>query len=125
LHNIGIAVDGLGADWPALMHLRSFPFVELKVDRQFIAGCADNRLKQTVCRHIVELARSYGTPTLAAGVETRADFLMASEIGFELVQGYLFGKPIPCEATSRMIRDVSEPRAETPTVSGGRAAEAA
>jgi c-di-GMP-related signal transduction protein len=26
-------------------------------------------------------------------VETRADFLAASEIGFDLVQGYLFGKP--------------------------------
>jgi EAL domain-containing protein (putative c-di-GMP-specific phosphodiesterase class I) len=65
----------------------------LKVDRQFVAGCADNRLKQTVCRHIVELARSHGTRTLASGVETRADFLAASEIGFDLVQGYLFGKP--------------------------------
>jgi EAL domain-containing protein (putative c-di-GMP-specific phosphodiesterase class I) len=103
LHNIGIAIDGLGADWPALMHLSSFPFVELKVDRQFIAGCADNRLKQTVCRHIVELARSYGTPTLAAGVETRADFLVASEIGFDLVQGYLFGKPMGLKKFARSV----------------------
>ena len=109
---VGIAIDGLGADWPALMHLRSFPFVELKVDRQFIAGCADNRLKQTVCRHIVELAQSYGTRTLAFGVETRADFLAASEIGFDLVQGYLFGKPMGLRkfARSVMARPLAMPR---------------
>jgi EAL domain-containing protein (putative c-di-GMP-specific phosphodiesterase class I) len=76
------------------MDLRTFPFVELKVDRQFVTGCADDRLKQTVCRRIVELAQSYGARSLASGVETRADFLTASEIGFDLVQGYLFGKPM-------------------------------
>jgi len=112
LHNVGIAIDGLGADWPALMHLRTFPFVELKVDRQFITGCADNRLKQTVCRHIVELAGSYGTRTLAFGVETRADYLAASEIGFDLVQGYLFGKPMGLRkfARSVMARPLAIPR---------------
>jgi EAL domain-containing protein (putative c-di-GMP-specific phosphodiesterase class I) len=94
LHNIAIALDGLGTEWPALMDLRTFPFVELKVDRQFVTGCADDRLKQTVCRRIVELAQSYGARSLASGVETRADFLTASEIGFDLVQGYLFGKPM-------------------------------
>jgi EAL domain-containing protein (putative c-di-GMP-specific phosphodiesterase class I)/CheY-like chemotaxis protein len=93
LHNIAIAIDGLGTDWPALIDLESFPFVELKVDHQFISGCADDRLKQTVCRRIVELARGYGVRTLAAGIETRADFLVANEMGFDLAQGYLFGKP--------------------------------
>src|SRR6202022_364509 len=56
-HNIAVSIDDLGADWPALMQLDSFPFVELKVDRQFITGCANDRLKQTVCRRIVEPAR--------------------------------------------------------------------
>ncbi len=94
LHNIAVAIDGLGADWPSLMDLKAFPFVELKVDRQFITGCADDRLKRTVCRRIVELAQGYGARSLATGIETRADFLAAHEIGFDLVQGYLFGKPM-------------------------------
>jgi EAL domain-containing protein (putative c-di-GMP-specific phosphodiesterase class I) len=101
LHNIAIALDGLGTEWPALMDLSTFPFVELKVDRQFIAGCADDRLKQTVCRRIVELAQSYGARALASGIETRADFLTASEIGFDLVQGYLFGKPMGLKKFAR------------------------
>ena len=93
-YNIAISIDGLGADWPALLHLDTFPFVEMKVDRTFVTGCADDRLKQTVCRHIVELAAGYGARTVATGIETRADYMTAHGIGFDLVQGYLFGKPM-------------------------------
>jgi EAL domain-containing protein (putative c-di-GMP-specific phosphodiesterase class I) len=108
-HNIGIAIDRIGADWPALMHLDSFPFVELKVDRQFVTDCADDRLKQTVCKRIVELARDYGARCTATGIESRADYVTAHAIGFDVVQGYLFGKPMPLKkfarsATSRPLR---------------------
>jgi EAL domain-containing protein (putative c-di-GMP-specific phosphodiesterase class I)/CheY-like chemotaxis protein len=101
LHNIAIAIDGLGVDWPKLMDLESFPFVELKVSRQFISGCAGDRLKQTVCRRIVELGQASGVRSLAAGVETRADFLTAQAMGFDLVQGYLFGKPMGVKKFAR------------------------
>jgi EAL domain-containing protein (putative c-di-GMP-specific phosphodiesterase class I) len=94
LHNIAIVIDNVGAEWPALMGLRSFPFVELKVDHQFVTGCADDRLKASVCRRIVELARDHGARVVAQGVETRADFLAAHGLGFDLMQGYLFSKPM-------------------------------
>src|ERR1700730_1060525 len=94
LKNIAISIDNLGMDWPALMGLENFPFAELKVDRQFVTGCANDRLKCTVCRRIIELAREYGARVVAEGVETRADFVAASEMGFDRLQGYLFGKPV-------------------------------
>jgi len=93
LHNIAFTIDNVGSEWPSLMELKTFPFVELKVDRQFVTGSADDRLKQTVCRRIVELAHDHGARAIAQGVETRADFQAAHEMGFDLVQGYLFGKP--------------------------------
>jgi EAL domain-containing protein (putative c-di-GMP-specific phosphodiesterase class I)/CheY-like chemotaxis protein len=100
-HNIAVSIDDLGADWPALMGLANFPFVELKVDRQFVTGCANDRLKQTVCRRIIELARGYGARVVAEGVESRADFVAANEMGFDLVQGYLFGKPMALKKFAR------------------------
>jgi len=105
LHNIAISIDNVGAEWPSLMGLQHFPFVELKVDHQFITGSADDRLKQTVCRRIVELAHDHGARVLAQGVETRADFLTAHGMGFDLVQGYLFGKPMGVRkfARSRLL----------------------
>jgi EAL domain-containing protein (putative c-di-GMP-specific phosphodiesterase class I) len=101
LKNVAVSIDNLGADWPALMGLDNFPFAELKVDRQFVTGCANDRLKRTVCRGIIELAREYGARVVAEGVETRADFAAANEIGFDRVQGYLFGKPVGLKKFAR------------------------
>lgn len=109
-HNIGLSVDNVGANWPALMGLEKFPFIKLKADRQFVTGCGNDRLKRTVCRHIVELAQGYGVRTVAEGIETRADLIAANELGFDLVQGYLFGKPMPLKKFARtsLTRTVME-----------------
>jgi EAL domain-containing protein (putative c-di-GMP-specific phosphodiesterase class I) len=101
LHNIAISIDNVGAEWPSLMDIRSFPFVEMKVDRQFVTGFTDERLKQLVCRRVIELAQGYGARTVALGVETRADFLTAHELGFDQVQGYLFSKPMGVKKFAR------------------------
>lgn len=93
LRNIAISIDNVGVEWPSLMGLKSFPFVELKVDHQFVTGCTEDRLKQTVCSRIIEFAHEHGARVLAQGIETRADFLAAHSLGFDQVQGFLFGKP--------------------------------
>ena len=103
LHNIGISVDDLGAEWPLLMELTDFPFVEIKVDRAFVTGCSDNRLKQSTCRRILELADGFGARTVAEGVETRADFLTARELGFDLIQGFFLAKPMEPQKFARKI----------------------
>src|SRR6478735_344349 len=100
-HNIGLSIDNLGADWPALMDLDRLPFTKLKADRQFVTGCGDDRLKRTVLRHVVELAQGCGAAAVAEGVESRADLVSASELGFDLMQGYLFGKPMPLKKFAR------------------------
>lgn len=109
-HNIGLSIDNLGANWPDLMGLDRIPFIKLKADRQFVTGCGNDRLKRTVCRHIVELAHGYGARTVAEGVESRADLIAVNELGFDLVQGYLFGKPMPLKkfARSALTRTVME-----------------
>ncbi|MBX9822104.1 EAL domain-containing response regulator [Afipia birgiae] len=100
-HNIAISIDDLGVDWPSLSELKSFPFVEIKVDREYVTDCADNRLKQTVCRSILELADKVGARTVAKGVETRSDLVAAHEMGFDQAQGYLFGKPANAKKFAR------------------------
>jgi EAL domain-containing protein (putative c-di-GMP-specific phosphodiesterase class I) len=101
--NIAMAIDDLGAEWPLLLEIGDFPFVEIKVDRSFIAGCADDRLKQSVCRRILELADGLGARTVAEGVETRADFVTARELGFDLIQGFFFAKPMEPQKFARRV----------------------
>lgn len=102
-HHIAISIDDLGAEWPSLVGLNSFPFVEIKVDRKFISGCADDRLKSAVCKQILDLADGYGARTVAEGVETRADFIAVREMGFDLVQGFLFAKPMAAKKFARTM----------------------
>ena len=110
-HNIAISIDDLGPEWPSLMGRRTFPFVELKVDRQFVSGCADDRLKQTICRGIIDLADGYGARTVAEGIETRADFLAVHEMGFNSAQGFLFGRAMAARkfARSTLTRPILVP----------------
>ena len=100
---VALSVGNLGAEWPNLLQLHDFPFVELKVDRKFVAGCSDNWPKQTICRRIIEFADAVGARTVAEGVESRADFLAARELGFHLAQGSLFAQPMTAKAFSRTV----------------------
>jgi EAL domain-containing protein (putative c-di-GMP-specific phosphodiesterase class I)/CheY-like chemotaxis protein len=100
---IAISIDNLGAEWPSLSGLDDFPFVELKVARQFIAGCAGDRRKQTTCRRIIDLADAMGARTVADGVETRADLIAVLEMGFHLAQGSLLATPMTAKTFARAV----------------------
>jgi EAL domain-containing protein (putative c-di-GMP-specific phosphodiesterase class I) len=100
---IAVSIGDLGAEWPSLVGLDDFPFVELKVARQFFAGCDGDRRKQRACRRLIDLADAMGARTVADGVESRADFLAARELGFNLVQGALFAKPMTAKNFARSV----------------------
>jgi EAL domain-containing protein (putative c-di-GMP-specific phosphodiesterase class I) len=50
MRNIGISIDGINAQGASLAGRRELPVVEMKVDRQYIRGCADDRIKQPTAR---------------------------------------------------------------------------
>jgi len=108
LRKLAISVDRLGSEWTTLLRLRDFPFVEIKVEPELVAGCAYDRAKRTLCRHIVSAANQFGARTVAVGIENYADFFTARELGFDLVQGFLFGKPMGVQTFMRAIgRDLT------------------
>ena len=118
LRKVAIAIDDAGPEWLSLTELSNFPFVEFKVGRKFVAGCAEDRLKQSICRRILELANSYGSRTVADGIETWSDFLTVRDLGFDLVQGSLFAKPMSTEKFAQTAG--LRPRARPPRHSRSR-----
>jgi EAL domain-containing protein (putative c-di-GMP-specific phosphodiesterase class I)/CheY-like chemotaxis protein len=100
-HNIGISIDDLGEEWPSLIDAGEFPFVEIKLDRAFVTGCADQRLRRAACRQLVDFAQGSGARTVAEGVENRDDFLVLREMGVDLIQGFLFAKPMTAQKFAR------------------------
>ena len=62
LRKIAISVDRLGGEWATLLQLRDFPFVEIKVEPELVAGCAHDRAKRTLCRHVIDTAPINSAP---------------------------------------------------------------
>ena len=104
-HQLALSIDDVAEDWIELCAVEDAPLAEIKVDRSVVAGCAKSQAKQSVCRRIVEFARRIEVRTVAEGVETRADLLAAREIGFDLVQGYLCGKPLDRKQFGSLLRE--------------------
>jgi EAL domain-containing protein (putative c-di-GMP-specific phosphodiesterase class I) len=102
-HGIGLSIGDLGAAWPTGADVSHFPFVEIKADRRFVAGCADDRSKRAICQRILKLAASVGARAVAEGVETRSDYLCVRELGFDMAQGMLFAHPLPADRFARTV----------------------
>jgi EAL domain-containing protein (putative c-di-GMP-specific phosphodiesterase class I) len=86
-----------------LSELGEFPFVEIKVARQFVVGCAGDRRKQTMCRRIIDLADAVGARSVAEGVESRSDLVAVLEMGFSLAQGSLLAAPMSAKTFTRTV----------------------
>jgi EAL domain-containing protein (putative c-di-GMP-specific phosphodiesterase class I) len=83
------------------MGIEDFPFVEIKLAREFASGCADQSLKRAVCRQIIDLADGVGARSVAEGVETLEDYFALRDMGVTQIQGFLFGKPMTRQKFAR------------------------
>jgi EAL domain-containing protein (putative c-di-GMP-specific phosphodiesterase class I) len=101
--NIGISIDDVGRESALLAAQRILPVVELKVGRRYVRGCATDRVKQAVCSEIIAVARDSGARSVAVGVDTHADYVAARELGFDLLQGVLFSKPMELKKFERTL----------------------
>ncbi len=96
---IGVAVeiDDFGVAHSSLHEIASIDFDLLKIDKSFIDHVVDHARSQKVVRFIIQLARELGARTIAEGVETPAQAAWLREAGCDMIQGYLYGRPMPAE----------------------------
>jgi EAL domain-containing protein (putative c-di-GMP-specific phosphodiesterase class I) len=86
---LAVALDDVGAP-NALLSLESLLYVQyVKLDRTTLRAAADPRHRALV-ESLLGLARRLGARSVLEGVETTADFVVARDLGIDLVQGYLF-----------------------------------
>jgi len=90
-----IAMDDFGTGFSSLSYLLKFPFDKIKIDRSFVSASSEDNAAREILRAIVSLAGTLDMTVTAEGVETaeQADFLR--ETGCDLLQGYLFARPMP------------------------------
>ncbi|WP_298109685.1 EAL domain-containing protein [Bradyrhizobium sp.] len=95
--NLGIsmALDDFGTGYSSVNYLANFPFDKIKIDKSFTQGVLNRRDCKAVVASTLALAQGLGTVTTAEGVETEEQLEYLRVAGVDLVQGYLFGRPVP------------------------------
>jgi diguanylate cyclase (GGDEF)-like protein len=95
-----IALDDFGTGYSSLGYLNKTLFHKLKIDGSFVRAAAKDKEMISIIQAVVALARCFKMTVTAEGVETISDYERMRDLGCDLIQGYLFGKPVPyAEAT--------------------------
>jgi EAL domain-containing protein (putative c-di-GMP-specific phosphodiesterase class I) len=89
------ALDDVGEGYSTIEMLADLKPNYMKLDMQYVQGVAHDAGKQSVALQFLEKAVEIGSVPLAEGIEERADFDWLKEQGYQLFQGYYFGKPSP------------------------------
>ncbi|ASY66690.1 diguanylate cyclase/phosphodiesterase (GGDEF & EAL domains) with PAS/PAC sensor(s) (plasmid) [Sinorhizobium sojae CCBAU 05684] len=125
-HGLSVSLDDFGTGFASLVHLRDFPFDELKIDRSFVTGIGSDARSEQIIRAMVDLSRNLGKRCVAEGIETDAQRRFLLEVGCEVGQGYLFGKPEPVDqAGERLPRQSGGVKRLAAVGSGRRAVDGA
>lgn len=91
--SFALAIDDFGTGHSGLRMLYETQPEQIKIDRFFIAGIAQDNKRKLFLSTIVDLAHVLGISVVAEGVESEAEFLTCKEIGCDLAQGYFIGHP--------------------------------
>ncbi len=104
---VRIAVDDFGTGYSSLAYLRQFPVDSLKIDRTFITGLMRSSEARALTRTLIQLGKALGLQTLAEGVEDRDQLNELQREGCELVQGFLFARPLAPDVLEAFLEQQS------------------
>lgn len=88
-----IALDDFGAGHASISYLREMSFDVVKLDGSLMTDIATSQQSKKLLRGIIDLCRSLGVRCVAEHVETSEQLGILRELGCDLVQGYLIGRP--------------------------------
>lgn len=92
---ITLSIDDFGSGYSSLNILKDVNAKVLKIDRLFLINSEEDHRGKTVLTNIIRLAKELDMRVVTEGVETKAQELMLKEIGSDMVQGFLYAKPMP------------------------------
>ena len=95
LKGFKLSIDDFGTGYSSMDQLQRIPFSELKIDRSFVQGAAEQSKSRAILSSSLDMARKLGLTSVAEGVETQADLDLVRGLGCDLVQGWLIAKAMP------------------------------
>lgn len=108
MKGFGLSVDDYGTAHASVQQLLRIPFLDLKIDRSFVAGAARNKEMRIALASCLDLAGKLGRNSVAVGVETREDWDLLRELGCTYAQGYYIAKPMERDAVPGWVAEWSQ-----------------
>jgi EAL domain-containing protein (putative c-di-GMP-specific phosphodiesterase class I) len=93
LHGVTMAIDDFGTAYASMEMLKLVAPELIKIDRSFIAALPGYHRDRAVVRSIIHLAHELGIRVIAEGIERSDQWVCLVEMGCDLGQGFLFGRP--------------------------------
>ncbi|WP_244471870.1 putative bifunctional diguanylate cyclase/phosphodiesterase [Rhizobium phaseoli] len=94
---VKIALDDFGTGFSSLSQLSSYRFDKIKIDRSFVASFETNDKQDKVIKAIIALGAGLGVAITAEGIEEESQLQRLQDLGCDIGQGYLLGRPAPIE----------------------------
>jgi diguanylate cyclase (GGDEF)-like protein len=92
---VRLSLDDFGTGQASLAYLKQLPLDEVKIDRAFITGMADDDGDAVIVRSTIDLARNLGLEVVAEGVESESVLDALVELRCNSVQGFYISRPLP------------------------------
>ena len=92
---ITISIDDFGTGYSSLSYMNSFPFQELKIDRQFVEGVCEDPKRKVIAESSVKMAKGLGLEVVAEGINSKLDEDTLRQFGCDIGQGYYYARPMP------------------------------
>ena len=115
-HGVTVALDDFGTGYSSLSYLERLPVDYLKIDRSFVSSVVSATPGQStsvMAETIIDMARRFGMTPIAEGVETSTQHRHLNELRCDLVQGFLYSRPLPADqvdlGSSARVSSSNEP----------------
>ena len=102
-YGFAVSMDDFGAGYSSLNSLKEMPLDVLKLDADFFRNDEGDGRGQIVVAEAIKLAKNLNMRTVAEGVEVREQVEFLASQGCDMIQGYVYDKPMPKENFARKM----------------------
>ena len=100
---INIAIDDFGTGYSSLSYLNQIPANLLKIDKAFIDKMNTSESSKQYVATIISIGHLMNFEVISEGVEEEDQLATLKEIGCDLIQGYIWGKPVMPDVAKRIV----------------------
>jgi diguanylate cyclase (GGDEF)-like protein/PAS domain S-box-containing protein len=109
LHGLGVflSIDDFGTGYSSLAYLKRFPVHQLKIDRSFVQDLPGNDSDGQLVSTMISMAHGLRMNVVAEGVEMPDQEAFLAAQGCDVVQGYLYSRPVPALQLEQLLGDMA------------------